>query len=280
MLLGAQRERVHVDTRRRRAAVVLEGLDLVEVRTFTFRETVLAVQLELGDFHGILALATNTRVQDHLGEQVVHTRLELGRTSLIVRVRTNQRRRLRHTLTQQRRRLRTGRTTRSRTGSGVLGLRQQRHNQTLRGEVIGVVEGLGAANGRDPQRIRAVNERVTLDDPEELLHGVIEVELDLVGRRRDRLRASVLDLLNQVLMGLLGEAAALLRVEVHIVNIQRRSGQGLRRRSNRVTDGVLVVLAVLPRLEVDVDAHLVVLEGNQGNRQTRVAAEPELERNV
>ena len=93
VLLRAQREGVHVDTRRRRAAVVLEGLDFVEVGTLTLRETVLSVELELGDLHGVLALAADTGVEDHLREQVVHTRLELLETSHVEGVSTKQRRR-------------------------------------------------------------------------------------------------------------------------------------------------------------------------------------------
>ena len=109
---------------------------------------------------------------------------------------------------------------------------------------------------------------------------MVKVQLDLVGRARDGLRTSVLDLLDQVLVGVLGEAAALLRVEVDVVNIQRRGREGLGRSDAGNTDGSLVVDRVLPRLEVHVDADLVVLEGDQGNRKTRVAAEPELERDV
>ena len=80
VLLGAQRERIRVNTRRRRAAVVLERLDAVEVGTLALRETVLPVELELGDLDRVLALATNTGVEDDLGEQVVNTRLELTGT--------------------------------------------------------------------------------------------------------------------------------------------------------------------------------------------------------
>ena len=80
VLLGAQRERVYVDTRGRRASVVLVGLHLVEVRTLALREAVLAVQLQLGHLHRVLALAAHARRQDHLREQVVHAGLELLRT--------------------------------------------------------------------------------------------------------------------------------------------------------------------------------------------------------
>jgi len=127
----------------------------------------------------------------------------------------------------------------------------------------------------------AVNERVTLDNPHELLYGVVEVQLDLVARAGDRLGTGELQLLNQVLVGLLGEPASLLRVEVHVVDVQRGSRQGLDGRGRgRSSRGQLVVAAVDPLLELHVDTHLVVLEGNQGDSQTRVAAEPELERDV
>jgi len=109
---------------------------------------------------------------------------------------------------------------------------------------------------------------------------VIEVQLDLVGRRGDGLSASVLHLLDEVLVALLGETAALLRVEVDVVNIERGGGEGLGGRRIGGSRRRLGILAVLPRLEVHVDADLVVLKRNQRDRKTRVAAEPELERDV
>ena len=57
VLLGAEGERVNVDTRARRAAVVLVRLHLVEVRTLALRETVLAVELELTNLNRVLAFA-------------------------------------------------------------------------------------------------------------------------------------------------------------------------------------------------------------------------------
>jgi len=264
VLLGAQGERVHVDTRRRRASVVLEGLHLVEVRALALSETVLAVELELGDFNGILALATNAGVKDDLGEQVVDTRLELTRASYVNIISTNLSGRLRGTLSKHSRRL-GGLETLARASS-LLGLGKQRHDEAVRAEVIGVVERLGAADRRNPGGRRAVNERVTLDHPLELLYGVIEVQLDLVRAGRDALSASVLHLLDEVLVALLSETAALFRVEVHVVNIQRGGGERLGGRLERHTNTLLRILAVLPCIEVHIDAHLVVLERNQGNR--------------
>ena len=279
VLLGAQGEGVHVDTRRRAAAVVLEGLHLVEVGALTLSETVLSVELQLGNLHGVLALAAGSGVEDDLREQVVNTRLELVQALEIASLGTDQRRVLRHALSEE--------------GSGVRGvgaqvrglrrrrvLREQRHDQTLRAEVVRVVEGLGATDGGNPGLVRAVHERVALDNPQELLDGVVKIQLDLVGRRRDGLGTRVLHLLNQVLVRVLGKAAALLRVEVHVVDIQRGGSERLGSRGGRGAEARLVVDRVLPRLEVHVNAHLVVLQRNQGDRQTRVAAEPELQRDV
>ena len=109
---------------------------------------------------------------------------------------------------------------------------------------------------------------------------MVEVQLDLVGRGGDGLSTSVLHLLDEVLVGLLGEAAALLSVEVDVVDIERGSGEGLGGHGSRDTSLGLRILAVLPGLEVNVDANLVVLEGDEGDRKTRVTAEPELEGDV
>jgi hypothetical protein len=276
VLLGAQRKGVRVDTRGGRAAVVLVGLHAVEVRTLTLREAVLAVELELGHLYGVLALTAHARVEDHLREEVVHAVIELLglAQSTTGTIDCNISAGLDHG--------RTGATE----GLGVTGggrrcaLGQERHDDTLRREVIGVVKRLLATYSGNPALVRAVHEGIALHHPLELLHGVVKVELDLVGGRRDGLRTSVLHLLDEVLVALLGEAAALLRVEVHVVDVQGRSGQGERGRARRHTGGRLTVRAVLPRLEVHVDAHLVVLERNQGDRHTRVAAEPELERHI
>ena len=86
-------------------------------------------------------------------------------------------------------------------------------------------------------------------------------------------------------MGDLGELATLISVEVDVVDIERsgdKVGVG-----NTVTDGVGVgelggclPAEVLEVVEDQVDTDLVVLEGDQGERKTRVAAEPELKRDV
>jgi len=148
---------------------------------------------------------------------------------------------------------------------------------------VGVVERLLSLPWVD-DGIIARDVRVALDDPDELLAWVVEVQLQLVGRGGDGLTARELQDINQVLMRDLGELAALVRVQVDVVDVQRRRGEtaladavanGMRVRGVRV-----VPADVVQRVELEVDANLVVLQGNQGQRQTRVAAEPELQRDV
>ena len=148
-------------------------------------------------------------------------------------------------------------------------------------EVVGVVEGLLALVGAN-HRVVARHERVALHDPHQLLGGVVQVELDLVGRRGHRLAASELELLNQVLVRHLGEAAALVSVQVDVVHVER--GRNQARGGHTVTHavagfgGVPAQVAELVELEPHLD--LVVLQGDQGEREARVAAEPELEGHV
>ncbi len=128
--------------------------------------------------------------------------------------------------------------------------------------------------------------RVALDNPHKLLARVVEVELELVGGRRDRLLARELERLDEVLVGHLGELATLVRVEVDVVDVERGGDKvGVR---HTVADRVVVgrnlgrdiPAEVLDVVELEVHAHLVVLEGDEREGKTRVAAEPELERDV
>ena len=146
------------------------------------------------------------------------------------------------------------------------------------------VERLLALPGEDGG-IVAGREGVALDNPDELLARVVEVELELVGGRGDRFTASELEDIDEVLVGDLGELAALIRVEVDVVDIE--GGGDKVGRGNAVADdvnvGVLgsgIEAEVAEVVEDEVDAHFVVLEGDQGESKTRVAAEPELKRDV
>jgi hypothetical protein len=92
---------------------------------------------------------------------------------------------------------------------------------------ISVVEGLGTEDLEQESiahKGRAiVNVLIGLDNPDKLLNGVVEVELDLIGRRTNRLITSELELSDQILVGVLGESSALISVQEHIVNVQRSS---------------------------------------------------------
>ena len=289
MLLGLQGKRVHVDARRRRARVVLVRLHHAEIATLALREAILTVELQLANLHRVLARAAHTGLEHHLREEVVRRVLEERRLVARAReVRVQPRRaRQRGTLGDtQTREVGTRGTIRRRRDQVARNATTQRtarkdvHDHTLRREVVGVVERLASVDlldeGRLGARVRAVHERVALAHPHQLLHRVVKVQLDLVARARDRLGTRELQLLNQVLVRLLGKAATLLRVQVDIVDVQRRGSERLNRRRCRA----LVVHAVDPLLELHVDAHLVVLERDERDRQTRVAAEPELQRDV
>jgi len=96
---------------------------------------------------------------------------------------------------------------------------------------IGVVEGLGTEDleqkGVASQRRAVIDVLIGLDDPDELFHGVVEVELDLVTGRTHRLITGELELGDQILVGVLCHSSALVSVQEHVVDVQRGSDQRL-----------------------------------------------------
>jgi len=147
---------------------------------------------------------------------------------------------------------------------------------------VGVVEGLLSLPGAN-NVVVAADERVTLNNPDKLLARVVEVQANLVVSRCNGLTARVLELLDEVLVGDLGEAAALVRVQVDVIYVE--GGRDQARLGDAVTDCVSgcrrhVPAQVVELLELEVDLNLVVLEGDEGERQARVAVEPELEGDV
>ena len=115
---------------------------------------------------------------------------------------------------------------------------------------------------------------------------MVEVELNLVGGGTDGLITSELELFDEVLVGVLGHAPALVGVQEHVVDVEGGSNQGL------VVSGIELLVAaggsngtdspqaLVNGANVQVNLDLVVLEGNEGKGQTGVAAEPELEGDV
>ena len=79
--------------------------------------------------------------------------------------------------------------------------------------VSGAVVGPVVAGGH-------TQDGVTLNDPNQLFNGMIKVQLHALAQASDGLITSELELLNEVLMRQLGEAAALVSVQEDIVNPQ------------------------------------------------------------
>jgi len=106
----------------------------------------------------------------------------------------------------------------------------------------------------------------TVGAEDELLDGVVVGETDLLGLTSDShgIGAGVLDLLDEVLVTLLGEAATLLGVEVDVVGVHLEGG----------AVGVLVELGG----EVEVETNLVVLQRDERQSETRVTVEEENQR--
>ena len=156
---------------------------------------------------------------------------------------------------------------------------------------IGVVEGLGAEDVEEGALAvkggTVVYVGVRLDNPDKLLDGVVEVKLDLVGRRADRLITSELKLLNEVLMGVLCHTPALIGVKEHVVHEERSGNErlvvgvgALDRAACGGGEGVDGPEALVNGAKINVDADLMVLESNEGESKPGVLAEPELEGNV
>jgi hypothetical protein len=156
---------------------------------------------------------------------------------------------------------------------------------------VGVFEGLSTEeavkNGARLERRAVVDVLVGLNNPDKLLNGVVKVELDLVGRGTDGLITSELELLNQVLVGVLGHTPALISVQEHVVDVERSGDERLVvGGSNLVGNASAVVQAghspqaLLNGADIKVNLDLVVLKSDKGEGQTGVAAEPELKGDI
>jgi hypothetical protein len=258
--------------------VGLVRLNPREVRSFTLREAILAVKLELSGDDGVLSPAVHIQrgLREDEGAGIRDTRVILVTTRVLERS-----------------------NDRSRETSGVQGNSIASHiyliiriggavpvsSETMRDERIhstrvlekttsinvstrvssdgsgasesvdsigesidgiSVVEGLSTEDLEEEsitsQRRAVVNVLIGLDNPDKLLNGVVKVELDLVRRRTNRLITSELELSNKVLVGVLGHSASLVSIQEDIVNIERSSNQRLivgNGSGNRASNSVL-----------------------------------------
>ena len=297
MLLGAEGKAVHVDAAIGGTGVVLEGLHDVEVGTLTLREAVLAVKLELGRDDGVLAPAVHVEggLSEHEGAGIRNGGARgglrsVGEGGLGLATDVPVVGSLGGVIS-------TGHLEEARgvdeatSALGVLGATKGVDGVGEGVNGVRVVEGLGAEraekHGGGVKGGAVVDIGVGLDNPDKLLAGVVEVELDLVGGGADGLVTSELELLDEVLVGVLGHLAALVSVEEDVVDVEGGSNKGLlvgggggdsaggaaadvRHGPEALTNGA----------EVNVDLDLVVLESNEGKGKAGVAVEPELEGHV
>ena len=298
MFLWAERKGIHVDARIGGTGVVLPRLNNIEVGPFALGEAVLAVELELGSHYGVLAPAVH--VEGSLGEDE-RARIgyrgavggaglgiegEVGGGTVPVRATTDGDVSGTGHLEEAR-----GGDELVAAGAGSLGGATEGMDGLGEGvDGIRVVEGLGTesaveeATGIEGRAV--VNVGIGLDNPDKLLAGVVEVELDLVGGGADRLVTRELELLNEILVGVLGHLAALVRVEEDVVNVEGSGNKGLLVSlgygdgSGSAVEGLDGPEALTKRADVKVDLDLVVLEGDEGEGKAGVAAKPEKEGDV
>ena len=313
VLLRAQGERVNVDTRVRRARVMLVRLHGIEVRSFALTETVLSVKLELGSHNRVLPPAVQVEggLREHEGASVRHKAFGV----VLARAERRARRWVPPIRVRRRGPRRRAVAGRHRTRVDE----EPAHDEFARGGGARTREGMVSVRERvnavrvvprlHPERLvelfiglellAAVDEVILLDGENKLLARVVEIELDLVARGSNRLVASELELLNEVLVRVLRHAAALVGVKEDVVDVERggdeRLGVGAKRglvaRARPVPLGrvrmghapaerVNSPQEAVKSVQLNVNLHLVILEGDKRKRETRVAAEPELERHV
>ena len=303
MLLRPQRERIQVDAGVGSTGVVLPRLDEVEVGALALREAVLTVKLELGSHDGVLTPAVHVKrsLGKNEGAGIRDTRVEELRSAVgkVGKV---------HTFSASGVRV-PPRSTGS-VNIGGTGVVEETGSIDERGGGVGnavvraksvdsigqsidsisVVEGLSTEktvkNGARLERRAVVNILVGLNNPDKLLNGVVKVELDLIGRGTDGLITGELELLDEVLVGVLGHTPALISVQEDIVNIERSCNQRLVVGGSHLSgDGGSAKTghgkqALLDGSDIEVDLDLVILKGNQRKGKAGVAAEPELKRNI
>ena len=289
MLLRAKGEGEAVDTGVGVTGMGLVGLDNVEVGSLTLGEAVLAVKLKLGNHDGVLSPAMH--VEGGLGHD---ERTGVGDGGLCDDGEID-----------SGGGISLGGTSGAGVSKGVVldetigTIDSGGGTESVKGvgkgiDGVSVVERLGTEDlvkgGVADHRTAVINVGVRLDNPDKLLTGVVEVELDLVGGGTDRLVASELELSDEVLVGVLCESTTLVGVEEDVVNIEGSSNQrlvvcdggGLGRSGG---SGVACESGDGPKTFVDgaqvqVDLDLVVLKGNQRKSKTGVGAVPELEGHV
>jgi len=236
VLFWAKGEGVDVDAGVWGASVVLVRLDKVEVGSLALREAVLAVKLKLGSDNGVLAPAVH--VEGGLGEDeragVRYVGFDgaraRGKVGLRVRVVAAPLCAARVAVHSAGGLEKTGGIDESLVVT-VQALRRDRVGAAERvdgvGEGIdgvGVVEWLGTEGSVEElvalEGGTVINVLIGLDNPDKFFDGVVEVKFDLVGGRSDGFITSELNLFDEVFVGVLGHASALISVKENVVNVK------------------------------------------------------------
>ena len=158
-----------------------------------------------------------------------------------------------------------GRITLSHDKLGSAGKGGGRDGRQTRRELSAGVGGDVDVGGGEVPKV-GIGDGTAVGAEDELLDRVVVGEADLLGVAGGRhgIGAGVLNLLDEVLVTLLGEAATLLGVEVDVVGPDLEGGAiGVGREIGR---------------EVEIKAHLMVLQCDERKRETRVTVEEEDQR--
>ena len=291
MLFRSQCEGIHVDTSIGVAGVVLERLDNIEVRAFAFREAVLAVELELGSDHGVLAPTVHVKcsLSKHEGAGIGDEgALVVANTVLESVFRGGGGPCVASSGIDGTGHLEKARSVDEASGTrDFLGSAERVDGVGESIDGIGVVEGLGTEGAVEEatgiERRAVVNVGVGLHDPDQFLAGVVKIQLNLVGRGSHGFIASELDLFDEVFVGVLGHLAALVGVKEDVVNVKGSGnkgllvglGHGLGAGGGARRKGLDGPEALTNGAEINIDLDFVVLEGDEGEGKAGVAAEPE-----
>jgi hypothetical protein len=145
---------------------------------------------------------------------------------------------------------------------------------------VGVVERLLSFPSINNIIITA-DEGITLYNPDEFFDWVVEVKTDFVGTAGDTFVTLELELFDEVFVCKLSHTTTFFSVKVDVVNPERsgyKTSVG-----NTGADGVVsgaVPAKVAEFFEIELQAYFVVLKSNKRKSKARVAAEPELKRDV
>ncbi len=279
MFLRSKSEGINVDAGIGGTGVVLEGLNNVEVRTFSLRDAVLAVKLELSGDDGVLTPAVEVEgsLSEHEGAGIgehgaggASIGAVLVEDASLVPV-------LDGVDTAGDEAIEgAGHLEDTAGDEGVdtrcLSLTAEdgnRGRESING--IGVVEGLGTEDLEEStvalEGSAVVDVGVGLDNPDELFARVVKVDLDLVTGRSDRLVTGVLELLDEVLVGVLSHLSALVSVQEDEINVDGGgdegllvgSGHSLGRTVGDVSQRLDSPQALTNRSEIDVNLDFVIL---------------------